>query len=601
MATFQTEFWVKGLEIPKTSISPKDIAARDALVSLEALERSSDPQRLFVCSCADSSEHQDDNTSSDTLSHRNCSPKTLSRKRLIHRLFMQLSQHEPTSPPPKDRATGLGLSIANVLRSSKRGHRSKPVFSRDDSDSPSTATTTATTTASSSSLSSLSPSPVSSAPVSLSSSPTSPTGRVRMTLGGPSVHAPRPMVDSRNASPERALARPDSPTHHHRACQNQSHQQRPESPPQRDGHGFQDSHELDHPGRADSPHHPEQRHPPHTDGVNKAIAKLLLVPQTLHPKTKKPSVDEPACTLHEKYGDCMVTGVLGRGATACVRLVVVKEQTGDAVVEKLLAIKKFRKKRRDESLKEYIKKRTSEFCISSSLHHINIVETLDLVIDEDHDWCEVMEYCSGGTLFDVLQEYKFKSQDISCCFKQLMEGVRYLHSMGVAHRDLKPENLYFDGQGNLKIGDFGVSEVFQTVFEQSPHLSKGLCGSAPYIAPEEFMGLEYDPREVDVWACGIIYYTMIYMNFPWAHATDDDSRYQKFLRSRNGQYAPIDGLPDECSSVLNQILEPDPRLRITVSGILATSWYQGMQVCSMHHHVCKKKLLKRHARRELPK
>jgi serine/threonine protein kinase len=67
--------------------------------------------------------------------------------------------------------------------------------------------------------------------------------------------------------------------------------------------------------------------------------------------------------------------------------------------------------------------------------------------------------------------------EINCCFKQLINGIHYLHSMGVAHRDLKPENLLIDRHGHLKITDFGVSDVFRTCWEREPHKSKGLCGS----------------------------------------------------------------------------------------------------------------------------
>lgn len=57
---------------------------------------------------------------------------------------------------------------------------------------------------------------------------------------------------------------------------------------------------------------------------------------------------------------------------------------------KIYAVKEFRKRHKNESEKEYVKRLTSEFCISSSLHHVNIVETVDLVLDEKKQWCEVM-------------------------------------------------------------------------------------------------------------------------------------------------------------------------------------------------------------------
>jgi serine/threonine protein kinase len=77
--------------------------------------------------------------------------------------------------------------------------------------------------------------------------------------------------------------------------------------------------------------------------------------------------------------------------------------------------------------------------------------------------------------------------------------------MGVAHRDLKPENLLIDASGRiLKITDFGVSEVFRTPFGGVSQKAHGLCGSGPYIAPEEFVTAEYDSELVDCWAIGII-------------------------------------------------------------------------------------------------
>ena len=115
-------------------------------------------------------------------------------------------------------------------------------------------------------------------------------------------------------------------------------------------------------------------------------------------------------------------------------------------------LQEFRKRRKNESEKEYVKKLTAEFCISSTLHHVNIVETVDLVQDENQHWCEVMEFCPGGDLYAAIKKGHMSPSEIECCFRQILEGVSYLHSQGVAHRDLKPENIFFNGKGQLKVG-----------------------------------------------------------------------------------------------------------------------------------------------------
>ncbi|KAF9371742.1 serine/threonine-protein kinase HAL4/sat4 [Podila verticillata] len=279
--------------------------------------------------------------------------------------------------------------------------------------------------------------------------------------------------------------------------------------------------------------------------------------------SERSDTKKPDCTLLKKYGLCD-KGNIGQGATAVVRLAH-KLSDDDDEAEKLFAVKEFRKRRKNETEKEYVKKLTSEFCISSTLHHENIVETVDLVQDEQHHWCEVMEYCCGGDLYNTIKQGHMSRIEIDCCFKQLIHGVAYLHSMGVAHRDIKPENLLLDGQGRLKITDFGVSDVFRMCWEKNPHLSKGLCGSEPYIAPEEFQNKEYDARCVDIWACGIVYYCMVYQGIPFRAATAQDPNYQHFLDMRTvGNYEPFERLPFGSRNLMKKILDPNPETRITI-------------------------------------
>lgn len=159
--------------------------------------------------------------------------------------------------------------------------------------------------------------------------------------------------------------------------------------------------------------------------------------------------------LNTKYGK--MGKVLGSGAGGSVRLL---KRNTDGVT---FAVKQFRDRHSWETLKEYSKKVTAEFCIGSTLHHGNIIETLD-IIQEGTRWYEVMEY-GPYDLFAIVMTGKMGKEEISCSFKQILSGVAYLHGMGLAHRDLKLDNVVVNDRGIMKLIDFGSAVVFRYPFE----------------------------------------------------------------------------------------------------------------------------------------
>jgi protein-serine/threonine kinase len=190
---------------------------------------------------------------------------------------------------------------------------------------------------------------------------------------------------------------------------------------------------------------------------------------------------------------------VGKGATATVKLMFKKN---DPEHHKYYAVKEFRRMDNSESEEEYVKKVKSEFSIAASLHHPNIVTTVRLCRSHNR-WNHVMEYCKFGEMYHWVEKgyfrNVFKEKDRHCFFKQLVRGIDYLHSHGIAHRDIKLENLLLSEEGHLKITDFGVSDVFsgdhpgtrssnglcgQRMDESIRKCAPGVCGSLPYIAPE---------------------------------------------------------------------------------------------------------------------
>ncbi|KAG7928097.1 hypothetical protein KL925_001397 [Ogataea polymorpha] len=284
----------------------------------------------------------------------------------------------------------------------------------------------------------------------------------------------------------------------------------------------------------------------------------------------------------EKYGECQE--VIGRGAFGVVRVAhkKVTKDGSDGSTEILYAVKEFRR-RPNESDKRYSKRLTSEFCISSSLKHLNIISTIDLLKDAKSDYCEVMEYCSGGDLYSlIVTAGRLEYTEADCFFKQLVRGLNYMHKMGVAHRDLKPENLLLTSEGTLKITDFGNAECFKMAWEDEVQLSHGICGSSPYIAPEEYTQKEFDPRPIDVWACGVIYMAMRTGRQLWKLANVEDEFFTTYLQKRKDAkgYEPIEGLKRaRCRNVIYSVLDPIPQRRITCAQILNSEWVREIKVC----------------------
>ena len=124
-----------------------------------------------------------------------------------------------------------------------------------------------------------------------------------------------------------------------------------------------------------------------------------------------------------------------------------------------------------------------EVRIMKMLDHQNIVK-LYQVIDTEKTLYLVMEYASGGEVFDYLVAHgRMKEKEARSKFRQIVSAVQYCHQKHIIHRDLKAENLLLDSEMNIKIADFGFSNEF------SPgHKLDTFCGSPPYAAPELFQG-----------------------------------------------------------------------------------------------------------------
>ncbi|KAF9139629.1 serine/threonine protein kinase [Mortierella sp. GBA39] len=279
--------------------------------------------------------------------------------------------------------------------------------------------------------------------------------------------------------------------------------------------------------------------------------------------------------LKKKYGK--LGKVLGRGAGGTVRIL---SRSSD---QKVFAIKQFRKRRPNETERSYVKKVTSEYCLGSTFHHPNIIETLDIV-KESGNYYEVMEFAKYE-LFSAVMSGLMGREEIACCFRGIVDGLAYLHDLGVAHRDMKLDNCVMNERGIVKIIDFGCSMVYQLPFEKKIQMARGVSGSDPYIAPELFTTDQHDPRLADVWSIGIIFLCMTLRRFPWRiPKADQDPSFQAFAKpDGTGKLRLLKLMPRESRPIMSRILEMNPNKRVLIGDILEDSWMKSLDHCTMEH------------------
>lgn len=237
----------------------------------------------------------------------------------------------------------------------------------------------------------------------------------------------------------------------------------------------------------------------------------------------------------------------------------------------------------NESEKEYIKKITAEFCIGSTLHHPNIIETFDM-IQEGRHFFQIMEFAPYD-LFNCVMSGNMSRHETACCWRQLLNGVEYMHrEMGLAHRDLKLDNLVLDPRGIVKIIDFGCAVVNKYPFEVSRRRSRGVSGSDPYIAPEQFIQRDYDANASDLWSCAIIFVCMSIRRFPWHLAKlNHDPAYTEFRASQENSNKLLRLLHRESRHIIKRMLDPNPNQRCTLEQILENDWVKSIDMCSPIH------------------
>nr|GEV85446.1 CBL-interacting serine/threonine-protein kinase 5-like [Tanacetum cinerariifolium] len=174
--------------------------------------------------------------------------------------------------------------------------------------------------------------------------------------------------------------------------------------------------------------------------------------------------------------------------------------TGESVAIKVIS----KDQVKDQGMVEQIQR---EISATRLLRHPNIVELREVLATRSKIYY-VMEYVSGGELFDKVKGNKKLKEDVARkYFQQLISAVDFCHSRGVSHRDIKPENLLLNGNDDLKITDFGFSALPEQ--KRLDGLLHTQCGTPAYVAPEVLRKKGYDGAKADIWSCGVVLYVLL--------------------------------------------------------------------------------------------
>lgn len=218
---------------------------------------------------------------------------------------------------------------------------------------------------------------------------------------------------------------------------------------------------------------------------------------------------------------------------------------------------------------KYIQSFVGEAEILSKLNHPNIVRIYDYFI-EDGKMFIILEYCSNGSLLDMLRENPNieKSKMIKYSY-QIIDALAFMHSKGIAHCDIKLSNILIDAYDRVKICDFGLSHYIKEDAESD----RRIRGTLNYMAPEVILGVEYCPFKADVWALGVTLYALISNQFPFT-GKDHHSMLREiklgYVRIYSN-FGPLAGIVDQCLK-----LEPSERPSLKQLKFKMVEYYGGL-------------------------
>ena len=214
----------------------------------------------------------------------------------------------------------------------------------------------------------------------------------------------------------------------------------------------------------------------------------------------------------------------------------------------------------------------TEIKIHKSCHHAHVVAFEHNFEDSENVYI-LLELCQNQTLNELHMRRKILTEiEVQCYIIQLVKALQYLHSHRIIHRDLKLGNLFLNDKMQLKVGDFGLA----TKLDYDGERKKTICGTPNYIAPEVINSSGHS-YEVDIWAIGIILYTLLVGKPPF-ETRDVKTTYGK-IKKADYIFPENCKISDYAKNLIKKILVVDPKKRPSLNDILFDDFFnQGIVI-----------------------
>lgn len=207
----------------------------------------------------------------------------------------------------------------------------------------------------------------------------------------------------------------------------------------------------------------------------------------------------------------------------------------------------------------------NEAKVMVKLDHPNIRQAYDYTTIDGRP-CMVMEYLEGDDLSSRMKHgERFTDEQLKKWWNQITDALNYTHAEGVVHRDLKPSNIFVDKKGNVKLLDFGIAKIKESI---SMTQTGSMMGTLMYMSPEQVMDTKHIDAATDRYSLAVTFVHLLTGKAPYDTTTTNDFEIRENIVRHE---LDLKSIPADWQKLLQPYLSKDPKERPALTGFSASN------------------------------